>query len=85
MKPYLSIIIPAYQEEKNLPLLLKSIFSSSFQNFEVIIGDDASLTSLESLVGSSISIQDTRTNCPLSAFGPIFETQERPVIRRSMQ
>jgi len=55
MKPYLSIIIPAYQEEKNLPLLLKSIFSSSFQNFEVIIGDDASLTSLESLVGSKFS------------------------------
>ena len=55
MTPYLSIVIPAYKEKESLPELLKSIFSSSFQNFEVIIGDDASPTPLERLLGSKFS------------------------------
>jgi|SRR3989338_495056 len=39
-----SIVIPAYNEEKNLPKLLSSLFSlkKSLGNFEIVIADDSS-------------------------------------------
>lgn len=44
MKPYLSVIIPAFNSWDTVWLLLQSLLSSTFKNFEVIIGDDASHT-----------------------------------------
>ena len=41
-KPYLSVIIPAYNASETLVRLLESLAASSYKNFEVIIGDDAS-------------------------------------------
>jgi glycosyltransferase involved in cell wall biosynthesis len=41
-KPYLSIIIPTYNSEETLKLLLDSIFGSSFTDFEMIVIDDLS-------------------------------------------
>ena len=41
-KPYLSVIIPAYNARESLARLLASLKKSSFKNFEVIVGDDAS-------------------------------------------
>lgn len=41
---YLSIIIPAYNSWNTVEVLLESLKKSSFKNFEVIIGDDASHT-----------------------------------------
>ncbi len=41
-KPYLSIIIPAYNSARTLPALLDSIFTSTFKDFEVILVDDGS-------------------------------------------
>jgi len=41
-KPYLSIIIPAYNARESLARLLGSLTKSSYKNFEVIVGDDAS-------------------------------------------
>lgn len=41
-KPYLSIIIPAYNASASLTRLLTSLKKSSYKNFEVIVGDDAS-------------------------------------------
>ena len=41
-KPYLSIIIPAYNASLSLGKLLDSLTKSTFKNFEVVIGDDAS-------------------------------------------
>ena len=41
-KPFLSVIIPAYNASESLGLLLLSLQKSRFKNFEVIIGDDAS-------------------------------------------
>jgi len=38
----LSIIIPTYNEEKYLPLLLKSIKNQSFKDYEIIIADNKS-------------------------------------------
>lgn len=57
MTSFLSIIIPAYKEEKNLPKLLKSIFSSTFADFEVIVGDDGSPVPLENSVGPKFVTQ----------------------------
>lgn len=41
-KPYLSIIIPAYNASETLVRLLASLDTSTYTNFEVIVGDDAS-------------------------------------------
>lgn len=41
-KPYISVIIPAYNASESLARLLKSLRTSSFKNYEVIVGDDAS-------------------------------------------
>jgi glycosyltransferase involved in cell wall biosynthesis len=41
-KPFLSIIIPAYNASESLVALLESIRKSTFKQYEVIIGDDAS-------------------------------------------
>src|ERR1035441_5133125 len=41
-EPLISIIIPARNEEFNLPCLLKSIKASQYRNFEVIVVDDHS-------------------------------------------
>jgi len=40
--PSLSVIIPVFNGSKTLDLLLKSIFKSSYPNFEVIVVDDGS-------------------------------------------
>ncbi|MFZ6015962.1 MAG: glycosyltransferase [Patescibacteria group bacterium] len=37
--PYLSIVIPTKNEEKNLPNLLESIKSQAFQDLEVVVAD----------------------------------------------
>ncbi len=38
-KPQLSIVIPAYNEERYLPKLLKSIKGQNFKNYEIIVAD----------------------------------------------
>ncbi len=42
MKPYLSVIIPAYNASEPLGRLIASLGKSSYKSFEVIVGDDAS-------------------------------------------
>jgi glycosyltransferase involved in cell wall biosynthesis len=42
MSPFVSIIIPTYNEEKNVGRLLLSIKSQSYKNIEVIVVDDQS-------------------------------------------
>ena len=65
-KPYLSIIIPAYNASSTLGRLLVSLQDSSFKNFEVIIGDDAS--NEQYLVGKGITIvRLTRNRGPAAA------------------
>ncbi len=44
MRPFLSIVIPAYNAWGTLLPLLQSLVKSKFQNFEVMVGDDASHT-----------------------------------------
>jgi glycosyltransferase involved in cell wall biosynthesis len=52
--PYLSIIIPAYNASGTLGKLLASLKKSTYKNFEVIVGDDAS--NEQYLVGKGITI-----------------------------
>ncbi|MBI3385866.1 glycosyltransferase family 2 protein [Candidatus Gottesmanbacteria bacterium] len=42
MKPYVSVIIPAYNASGTVRRLLESLSHSTFKNFEVIIADDGS-------------------------------------------
>ncbi len=66
MKPYLSIIIPAYNASVSLSRLLESLKKSSFRSFEVIVGDDAS--NEQYLVGKGIRIvRLTRNKGPAAA------------------
>jgi glycosyltransferase involved in cell wall biosynthesis len=48
-KPYLSVVIPAYNASVSLVKLLHSLRFSRFKNFEVIVGDDASFESMEGI------------------------------------
>jgi glycosyltransferase involved in cell wall biosynthesis len=43
--PYISIIIPLYNAERTLEKCLKAVFDSTFQDFEVLVVDDASTDS----------------------------------------
>jgi glycosyltransferase involved in cell wall biosynthesis len=64
--PYLSIVIPAYNASDTLGKLLGSINASSYKNFEVIIGDDAS--NEQYLAGKGIHIvRLTRNRGPAAA------------------
>lgn len=65
-KPFLSVIIPAYNASETLGKLLASLTKSTFKNFEVIIGDDAS--NEQYLVGKGTTIvRLTRNRGPAAA------------------
>ena len=56
---HLSVIIPAYNEEKRLLATLKSVFSyleKQKYNFEVIVADDASTDGTRELVKKMQSV-----------------------------
>jgi glycosyltransferase involved in cell wall biosynthesis len=53
-KPFLSVVIPAYNASGTLGKLLESLAKSTFKNFEILIGDDASHE--QYLVGKNITI-----------------------------
>lgn len=42
VKPRVSVIIPAYQHGRELPLCLESVFRQTFRDFEVIVVNDGS-------------------------------------------
>lgn len=49
--PIVSIIIPTYNREKLILKALESVFKQSFQDFEILIIDDASTDNTESVIG----------------------------------
>lgn len=66
MKPYLSVVIPAYNARESLSRLLVSLRKSYYKNFEVIVGDDASHE--QYLVGRRVRIvRLTRNKGPAAA------------------
>ena len=65
-KPYLSIIIPAYNASGTLGALVTSLKKSSYKNYEIIVGDDASHE--QYLLGSGVTIiRLTRNRGPAAA------------------
>lgn len=64
--PYLSIVIPAYNASAHLERLLASLKKSSFKNYEVIVGDDASNEQYKVEKGVKI-IRLTRNRGPAAA------------------
>jgi glycosyltransferase involved in cell wall biosynthesis len=62
MKPYLSIVIPAFNASESLRGLLVSLGKSSYKKFEVIIGDDASN---EQLTPRNLQPSKQRNSFPL--------------------
>lgn len=54
-KPYVSVIIPAYNSSVALIRLLASLKKSRFKEFEVIIGDDCSDEPLSELCSGAVS------------------------------
>ncbi len=52
MKPYLSVVIPAYNAGEKLSKLFVSLSRSKYKNFEVIVGDDGSEESVKLKVKS---------------------------------
>ena len=57
LNPLISVVIPSYNREKLLPRAIRSVLSQSFQDFELIIVDDASVDSTEIIVSE---IHDSR-------------------------
>jgi glycosyltransferase involved in cell wall biosynthesis len=54
-RPYVSVVIPAYNASVTLIRLLASLKKSRFKEFEVIIGDDGSFEPLAELCQSAVS------------------------------
>ena len=59
LKPFFSIVIPTYNCAELLHRALKSVFSQSFQNFEVIIIDNSSTDDTKNVLNS---FSDKRLN-----------------------
>ena len=41
-KPFFSVVIPTYNQAKFLKIALRSVFSQTFKNFEIIVIDNYS-------------------------------------------
>jgi glycosyltransferase involved in cell wall biosynthesis len=57
MQPYFSIIIPVYNRAHSIRKAIESILTQTFQNFEIIVIDDASKDNTQEVISS---IEDDR-------------------------
>ncbi len=57
--PFISIIVPARNEERNLPRLLPTLLSQRYPNYEVIVVDDQSTDATPYILGE-YAAQDSR-------------------------
>jgi glycosyltransferase involved in cell wall biosynthesis len=87
-KPLLSIIIPTFNEEKNLPLLLDSIAIQTFRDFEVIVADSHNTTDKTKEVAlaggcrvvSGGSVSQGRNSGAAAAQGKVFLFLDADVV-----
>ena len=66
-KPYVSIILPTYNRANQLPRAIYSVLNQTYENFELIIVDDASKDDTEAIVSQindpRISYIKNQHNC----------------------
>ena len=58
-KPFVSVLMPAYNAEKYIELAIESILNQTYENFEFIIVDDCSTDSTHKII-KKYSIKDKR-------------------------
>lgn len=56
-KPLLSVVIPTYNEEKDIGNCLNSLFKQSYKNFEIIVVDDGSTDNTKNIVKKSKKVK----------------------------
>lgn len=79
-KPVLTVIVPNYNYEKYLPERLHSIYSQTFQDFEVVLLDDASQDgSVALLEGWASSLSSTRLIVNSSNSGSVFRQWKKGI------
>lgn len=79
-KPALTVIVPNYNYEKYLPARLRSIYSQTFQDFEVLLLDDASQDgSVALLNGWAASRSDTKLIVNSSNSGSVFSQWQKGI------
>lgn len=79
-KPLLSVIIPALNEEKNLPTLLETIAKQTFRDFEVIVANSHNSTDKTEAIALAAgcrvvpggSVSQGRNNGAVAALGKVF-------------
>jgi glycosyltransferase involved in cell wall biosynthesis len=64
MKPLISVVIPVYNRSEKILRALKSVQSQTYENWEVIVVDDASDDNTAKFV-HDMSLQDKRISCVL--------------------
>ena len=56
MNPYFTVVIPTLNEEEHLPLLLSSLMSQSYKDFEVVIVDGNSKDSTNAIINKHVHL-----------------------------
>ena len=85
IKPFVSIIISAYNEEKVIQRKLENIIESTYQNFEVIVANDASTDRTVEIVNNFISMHpayDIRLNTVRNHLGKTNAQDEAVEVAR---
>jgi glycosyltransferase involved in cell wall biosynthesis len=79
-KPLLSVIIPTFNEEKNLPKLLKTVAEQTFRDFEIVVADSPKTVDKTKAVAASFGcrvvdgglVSEGRNNGARAASGKVF-------------
>jgi len=79
-KPLLSIIIPTFNEEQNLPTLLKTLKEQTFRDFEIVVADSPATADKTRMIARAAGcrvvpggrVSQGRNNGAAAALGRVF-------------